>query len=103
MDSNILVTGAGGFIGFHLCKKLIEIGYKVIGIDNLNSYYAKDLKYARLEILNQLKDSKRGNWNFTELDLNDKENLKKIFELYAPENVVNLAAQAGVRYSLENP
>ena len=103
MNDYILVTGAGGFIGFHLCKKLIETNHKVIGIDNLNSYYEKELKNSRLEILKNLSSEKGKNWNFKKIDLIDKENLKEIFEIYSPNIVVNLAAQAGVRYSLENP
>jgi len=103
MSKDILVTGAAGFIGFHLCKKLIEKGLKVIGIDNINSYYDQELKKNRLKILNNLNDKKNLNWVFIKKDLMDKEAMMNIFKSYEPNIVVNLAAQAGVRYSLENP
>ena len=97
-----LVTGCAGFIGFHLCRKLIEEEYKVIGIDNINSYYDKKLKKKRLEILSQTSVNKN-NWKFFKIDLIEKNLLSQIFEKYKPAIVINLAAQAGVRYSLENP
>ena len=96
----ILVTGAAGFIGFHLSMKLIKNGQKVIGFDNLNNYYDPKLKKSRLEILNSL-DSNL--FHFIKGDLEDKSALQNIFYKYEPKIVVNLAAQAGVRYSLENP
>ena len=99
---NILVTGAAGFIGFHLCRKLLKNGYKVIGIDNINDYYDINLKEKRLEILND-EFKKQVSWDFIKTDITDDHNLTKIFECFKPEIVVNLAAQAGVRYSLENP
>ena len=102
MSEYILVTGCGGFIGFHLCKKLIEDGYKAIGIDNINAYYDTKLKKKRLEILSQT-SLKKNNWEFFKIDLLDKNSLLKIFLEYKPSIVINLAAQAGVRYSLENP
>ena len=102
MSKYILVTGSAGFIGFHLCKKLIEDGYKVIGIDNINDYYDTKLKKKRLEILSQ-KSLKKNNWQFFKIDLVNKDLLIKIFQKYKPQTVINLAAQAGVRYSLENP
>ena len=102
MSQNILITGSAGFIGFHLCKRLIEEGYKVIGIDNINDYYDTHLKRGRLEILSQ-KSYKNKNWQFFKIDLIDKDLLLEIFEEYKPQTVINLAAQAGVRYSLENP
>ena len=101
MNKKILVTGSAGFIGFHLCKKLIETGIKVIGIDNLNDYYDIKLKEKRLEILSQT--SKKSNWIFFKTDLLDKDQLLEIFKEHKPETVINLAAQAGVRYSIENP
>ena len=102
MDSTILVTGSAGFIGYHLCKRLLNSGNNVIGIDNVNDYYDVNLKEKRLEILTKvpLKDNK---WEFFRTDLTNKDSLLKIFENYSPKIVVNLAAQAGVRYSIENP
>ena len=102
MSIKILVTGSAGFIGFHLCKKLIEDGYEVIGLDNINDYYDINLKKRRLQILSQ-KSFERKNWKFFKIDLTNKDLLLEIFEEYQPQTVINLAAQAGVRYSLENP
>ncbi|WP_347548517.1 SDR family NAD(P)-dependent oxidoreductase [Pseudalkalibacillus hwajinpoensis] len=100
LDTNktYLVTGAAGFIGFYLSKKLLEQGCKVIGIDNINDYYDVNLKYTRLE---ELKPSEH--FTFVEGDISDKNEITTIFEEYKPNIVVNLAAQAGVRYSIENP
>ena len=94
----ILVTGAAGFIGYHLCKSLLDDNYKVLGIDNINDYYDPKLKHARLE---QLKPYK--NFIFEKIDIADRESLTKAFTDFKPQKVVNLAAQAGVRYSIENP
>lgn len=94
----ILVTGSAGFIGFYLSKRLLDQGLKVIGIDNLNDYYDVNLKYARLE---QLK--RYGNFTFVKGDISNQQHLMDVFVEYNPEIVVNLAAQAGVRYSLKNP
>ena len=94
----ILVTGGAGFIGFHLSKRLLSDGFEVIGYDNLNDYYDVNLKYARLEIL-----KKHKNFTFIKGDLADKDKVFEVFEEYTPEIVVNLAAQAGVRYSITNP
>ena len=102
MNKTILVTGSAGFIGFHLCRRLLEKGINVIGIDNLNDYYDINLKEKRLEILNEV-ELKNNKWKFFKTDLTNKESILKIFEYYSPKIVVNLAAQAGVRYSLENP
>ena len=96
-----LVTGAAGFIGAALCERLIKEGFEVIGIDNLNNYYSQDLKNDRLLSLDKIK--KNNNWNFFKTSLTDKESLNNIFEKYLPNVVINMAAQAGVRYSLENP
>jgi UDP-glucuronate 4-epimerase len=96
--AKILVTGAAGFIGFHLCKKLLCLGYDVLGIDNLNDYYDVNLKNSRLALLKEAAD-----FEFHKIDLCDIQNLKKIFQDCSFEKVVNLAAQAGVRYSLSNP
>ena len=93
----ILVTGAAGFIGFSICKKLLDLGIEVYGLDNLNEYYDPRLKKKRLEIL------KKMGMPFSKIDLIDTDNVKSLFNSYKPTIVVNLAAQAGVRYSLENP
>ena len=98
----ILVTGAAGFIGFHLCRKLIDSHYEVIGMDNLNDYYETKLKDDRIKILNKLKNSKT-NWKFYSTSLENYIELKELFNAHEPEIVINLAAQAGVRYSLEKP
>lgn len=95
---NILVTGAAGFIGAFLAKRLLERGDNVVGADNVNDYYDVRIKRARLEML-----SKYDNFTFKEINIADKTAVDEIFEEYRPEIVVNLAAQAGVRYSLENP
>jgi len=98
MSEKILVTGAAGFIGFHLSKSLLEDGFEVLGIDNLNSYYDPSLKHARLDIIN-----KYPNFKFEKIDISNRDPLTRVFTEFAPQKVVNLAAQAGVRYSLENP
>ncbi len=98
MSKKILVTGAAGFIGFHLCEKLCKEGNNVIGLDNMNDYYEVSLKEDRLKLL-----EKFSNFKFYKADLSDKE---KIFSIFREENfdyVVNLGAQAGVRYSIQNP
>lgn len=93
----ILVTGAAGFIGFHLSKKLLARGDEVVGLDNLNPYYDVNLKHARLKILEQ------DNFSFYKIDLADRAAIEKLFTDHQFDVVVNLAAQAGVRYSIENP
>lgn len=97
-DKMYLITGGAGFIGFFLSKKLLEQGCRVVGVDNLNGYYDVTLKESRLK---QLEGQE--NYTFIKGDISDKETVKNIFEKYQPQVVVNLAAQAGVRYSLENP
>ena len=87
----ILITGCAGFIGMHLSEKLLNLGYEIIGIDNLNDYYDVNLKLKRLSIL-----EKRNSFKFFKLDICDLKNLEEIFEIHAPIKVVNLAAQAGV-------
>ena len=99
----IFVTGSAGFIGFHLTKKLIENGHEVIGIDNLNDYYDLNLKLDRIKLLEKISKEKKVNFKLKKLSLQEKEGLNKIFDTYKPKVVFNLAAQAGVRYSLENP
>lgn len=98
MNKKYLITGAAGFIGYYLSKKLLEKGETVIGIDNINDYYDVNLKHARLGIL-----KKYENFKFTREDISNKEKILEIFKNEKPSIVVNLAAQAGVRYSIENP
>lgn len=125
----ILITGTAGFIGFHLAKRLLERGDTVVGIDNINDYYDVNLKYARLaetgisrediarserHPVRQLADSgsfenllvqssKYSNYRFAKIDLTDKDRIMNLFQQEKFDKVCNLAAQAGVRYSLENP
>lgn len=109
----ILVTGTAGFIGFHLANKLLEQGAEVVGIDNINDYYSTELKYARLAEAGISRDAE--NWHkkvvstknpaysFVRMNLEDQEQINQLFETEKFDRVCNLAAQAGVRYSLENP
>ena len=94
----ILVTGSAGFIGFSLCEKLLQKGENIIGIDNHNDYYDIKIKDARLDIL-----LKYSNYKHYKLDISDKKSLEDIFINHKPNKVINLAAQAGVRYSMVNP
>jgi len=96
--NRVLITGAAGFIGFHLSMRLLKNGCHVAGIDNLNSYYDVKLKEARLEKLTSFE-----NFSFYKMDISDKKSLEEIFNSKKYDVVVNLAAQAGVRYSIENP
>jgi UDP-glucuronate 4-epimerase len=97
----ILVTGAAGFIGFHLIKALLGNDCFIVGIDNLNTYYDVQLKKDRLHILN--KSATNENFIFIELDLSDRQAMTNLFAQYKFDIVINLGAQAGVRYSIENP
>ena len=110
----ILVTGAAGFIGFHTCLKLVNQGHNVYGIDNINDYYDPKLKFNRLKELgfdktesnifkNQVQSTKFKHLHFSRIDLVDDESIDKLFKQEQFQVVCNLAAQAGVRYSIENP
>jgi UDP-glucuronate 4-epimerase len=109
----VLITGTAGFIGFHLANKLIARGDEVVGLDCINDYYDQNVKYGRLDYAgidqkdieyNKLtQSSKKANYRFIKLRLEDKDNLDNLFELEQFDAVCNLAAQAGVRYSIENP
>jgi UDP-glucuronate 4-epimerase len=94
----ILVTGSAGFLGFHLCRRLLDDGHDVLGVDDLNPYYDVNLKKARLSLLTSYERFK-----FKKLNIADRESITSIFAENSFDRVVNLAAQAGVRYSLENP
>jgi len=96
--STTLVTGSAGFIGFHLSQRLLAKGWKVVGLDNINDYYDVNLKLARLKLLQA-----DPNFTFVKLDLMDKQAVDELCRKYSFQFVVNLAAQAGVRYSLINP
>ena len=98
MKKKILVTGAAGFIGFHLTKFLLKKNFKVIGVDNINNYYSKKLKLGRLEILSNFK-----NFFFYKKDITNQKDLEKIFIKNKPQVVINLAAMAGVRFSIKQP
>jgi UDP-glucuronate 4-epimerase len=94
----LLVTGAAGFIGFHVCQTLLKRGDEIVGIDNINDYYDISLKEARLERL-----AVESNFSFHKVDLTEKEKISSLFIEYSFDAVINLAAQAGVRYSITNP
>src|SRR5690625_1617498 len=98
MNFPILITGSSGFIGFYLSKKLLDQGHKIIGLGNHNDYYDVNLKRNRLKLLEQY-----DNFTFINGDISDRSVVNHVFEQYKPNIVINLAAQAGVRYSLENP
>ena len=109
----ILITGTAGFIGFHLAQKLIQRGDTVVGIDNINDYYDVNLKYARLAETGishkaenwhtKVQSTKYPNYSFMRMNLEDREQLNQLFEYEKFDKVCHLAAQAGVRYSIENP
>ncbi len=112
-SEKILITGAAGFIGFHLARRLSSEGRNVVGLDNINDYYDPELKYERLSetgidgrsLANgeKLVSSKYSNYSFVKLDLKDHGGLNDLFKAESFTRVIHLAAQAGVRYSLENP
>jgi len=113
MSRKILITGSAGFIGYHFAEKVLELGDKVIGLDNINDYYDTNLKLGRLKesgIFSEnikygqiTQSNKHDNYSFIKLDLEDKESIFKLFQENKFDMVCNLAAQPGVRYSLENP
>ena len=98
MKTKILITGSSGFIGFHLSKKLLKKGNRVHGFDSMNDYYDVRLKKARYQILKENK-----NFSFTKNKLENKEILERVFKKFKPKIVIHLAAQAGVRYSIDKP
>jgi len=97
-NNKILVTGSAGFIGYHLCRSLLNDNVEILGLDNLNEYYDIELKSSRLNKLRKYE-----NFLFEKIDIADRESLTELFNNFNPDIVVNLAAQAGVRYSIENP
>jgi UDP-glucuronate 4-epimerase len=97
----VLVTGAAGFIGFHVCQALLARGDCVVGIDNLNDYYSVQLKRARIDLLQAQANAQ--NFQFLKLDIADNQSLSELVLKHKPQRVVHLAAQAGVRYSIQNP
>lgn len=114
VDKKILLTGAAGFIGFHLAKSLLEQGYEVVGLDNINDYYSPSLKYSRLVELGIKQENaecwedislseKYSNFTFVRMGVENREQLPKLFLSEKFDLVIHLAAQAGVRYSIENP
>jgi UDP-glucuronate 4-epimerase len=97
----ILVTGAAGFIGAHTARQLIEQGHDVLGIDNINDYYSVDLKHARLDWINSRPEANR--FEFIKMNIADRPAMEALFEKHKFDRVIHLAAQAGVRFSIENP
>lgn len=95
---NFLVTGAAGFIGFHVSQRLLAAGHQVVGIDNLNDYYDVNLKHARLNLIKA-----DPGFTFIEMDLADRDAIASLFDQYQFQRVIHLGAQAGVRYSIDNP
>ena len=98
MADKVLITGVAGFIGFHTAKALLDDGFEIYGIDNINDYYDVSLKESRLKNLQDYP-----NFSFSKIDISNLPDLDKAFKDFNPKKVINLAAQAGVRYSIENP
>ncbi len=96
----ILITGVSGFIGYHLALKLLKHNFEIIGVDNMNNYYNNDLKFDRLKEIEKISNS---NFKFRKVDINDESSINKIFTENKFDVVIHLAAQAGVRYSIDNP
>ncbi|MFP2994576.1 GDP-mannose 4,6-dehydratase [Spongiivirga sp. MCCC 1A20706] len=113
-SKRLLITGVAGFIGFHLCKKLLELGHSVVGLDNINDYYSVSLKFDRLKELGVFSEKANAygvftnseiyeSFTFIKLDIQDQEELRKVFERFDFDTVCNLAAQAGISHSLKKP
>lgn len=100
---SVLVTGSAGFIGYHLSRRLLEMGTTVVGFDNLNPYYDPSLKRARIAQLQCTAERTGTSFHMIEADLEDRQAVEEAFQAHKPNKVVNLAAQAGVRYSIDNP
>ena len=103
MKENCLITGVAGFIGFHIALKLLKQGHSVIGFDNLNNYYDIDLKKSRLNEIEKISKENNFSWDFIKGDLEDIDFLDDLIKNFKPKTIIHLAAQAGVRYSIENP
>ena len=103
MNKKVLVTGAAGFIGFYITKKLIKKNFNVLGIDNLNNYYDINLKKSRIEELNKIATNSNRIWKFAKGSIENNKFINSVFSDFIPDIVINLAAQAGVRHSISNP
>ena len=99
----VLITGAAGFIGSEVAKKFISNNIRVLGVDNLNNYYSQKLKRKRIESISNICKGGKSIWDFQNSSIQDKDKIFKLIEEFEPDIVIILAAQAGVRYSIENP
>ena len=99
----VIITGAVGFIGFHTCIRFLKEGFNVLGIDNINEYYDTNLKLSRLNEIENFKNSTKCQWRFIKASLEEEKKVNKIFKDFKPDIVIHLAAQAGVRYSIDHP